>query len=112
MRDIEFRAWDNDLECYPIQIYTFTNHNPRYNLEQFTGVLDKDGKKTFEGDIVRSTCPLGDKVDGEVKWQGTGNIGWVVYVQSRFQPYPLNTGNRYEVLGNIHENPELLEFSS
>lgn len=70
-------------------------------LGQFTGLLDKNGKRIFEGDIVRD-------VD-------TGNIRTVEYHGNRFvfvsllrHFFDVIYEEDCEVIGNIHDNPELL----
>ena len=109
MRDIEFRAWDNELGCFQSEIHTWVNNNPRFVLDQSTGIIDCRGKKVFENDIVKCTCPTGDVIKGVIQWQSVGILGWVTYVKERLLPYNLHTSNRYEVLGNIYENPDLLK---
>ena len=70
---------------------------------QFTGLVDKDGKKIFEGDIIKLDNSLDTKQKNfEVKIAyGQFYIGInkpVAYVR-----------DRCEVIGNIYDNPELLE---
>ena len=70
---------------------------------QYTGLTDKNGRKIFEGDIIHGN--LGNFV---VRW--SDNIsGFVAGEKERTHPC-LNRGTMkcYEVVGNIHDNPELL----
>lgn len=90
-------------------------------LMQYTGLKDKNGKEIYEGDIVR----FADKGEwykymycfektreeiegmpygvGEVKWDGR-NSGWSVGVGATYE-----ASTYLEVIGNVFENPELLE---
>lgn len=66
---------------------------------QFTGLTDKNGKEIYEGDIIRHkdmVKPYHVIYDGR---QFTPNDGF------RSLSYP----KHWEVIGNIHDNPELLE---
>ena len=84
---------------------------------QFTGLTDKNGKKIFEGDIGRYKQTDGAKRNGKP----IICIGKVVYnaktasfaVESKdeagcnyFDYFPIKD---FDVIGNIHDNPELLE---
>jgi hypothetical protein len=72
-----------------------------FSFEQFTGVRDKDGKDIYFGDLVRAP---------------SGNIFEVIWYEDEMRIalkykdtiYNFNAG-LYELVGNIHENPELLK---
>ena len=77
---------------------------------QYTGLTDKNGKKIFEGDICRNT-KTGEIVS--VKWHGT--MAGYVWSKPRNDNKNLydfgelfRVYDKYEVIGNIHDNPELL----
>ena len=80
-------------------------------ISQYTGLTDKNGKKIFEGDICRNT-KTGEIVT--VAWHGTmagyvwskkrEGCGYLYEFGELFRCY-----DKYEVIGNIHDNPELLK---
>jgi uncharacterized phage protein (TIGR01671 family) len=80
-------------------------------LMQFTGLHDKNGKEVFEGDIVKSGTEFDDYTGLDCDLYG-GNIyevknnGWRFYLEPK-SIYEVNLKN-VEVIGNIYENPELL----
>lgn len=120
MREIKFRAW-NELRkkmFKPFSLYEYVNGNLDYDKEvetspvfpvgtvflQFTGLKDKNGKEIYEGDILERKT-----IEERCK---------VIYLDGCFALYPIpNNGDIYhcwmisdeEVIGNIYENPELLE---
>src|SRR3954462_12149155 len=69
MREIKFRVWNKDKrewERHAIGMSTsgelITNHNEDFELVQYTGLKDKDGREIYEGDIVRFKFHAGDIV--------------------------------------------------
>lgn len=90
-------------------IYTRFFYVDPTTVGQFTGLLDADGREIYEGDIVK--C-------------GTGRICEVVYFLSPVHAgYDLNPVGGFDckppselslwsdltIIGNVHDNPELLE---
>lgn len=79
-------------------------------IMQSTGLKDKSGAEIFEGDIidVGTTTPFIHRV--EVDRQNAAFI--LIPIDSRWSKsymYSFEDKSRYEVIGNIYENPELME---
>ncbi len=70
---------------------------------QYTGITDKNGKKIFEGDICQHRSYYSDNIVISVVTYTDGQFLALVDENSGF-----NLSDKLEVIGNIHDNPELL----
>ena len=110
MRTIKFRAWDKNnlrmleheqlLKSSPYYQSPFTRDD--IELMQFTGLLDKNGKEIYEGDIIQNE--FGKKI---VTWCDGGFYCDEEKTIMRIYFWLLEL-SKIKVIGNIYENPELL----
>lgn len=136
-REIEFRYWDNVIKMMacsgewaimdPLnRLSSFFQQASRCAhegiIQQFTGLLDQNGKKIFEGDIVECSFNMWQdkKNHGVVEFcKKYGSMGVLItdaeiHVNTQHIPKPFfnfitNSGDLLiTVVGNIFENPELL----
>ncbi len=107
MREIKFRAWDKKgkvwLEWGFFDLFQILK-NDRYVVVQYTGLLDKKGKEIYEGDIVKDN----EGAVRRIKWENgsfwaresiVGHLASMIDDKIMYDP---------EIIGNIYENPELL----
>lgn len=94
----------------PSAVSTPTHFIDIETLGQYTGLKDKNGKRIFEGDILKIVDDEGntDFSDG-----GVGNVEfayglWYVSGKPQNGLWDLLQAYYCEVIGNIHDNPELL----
>lgn len=76
---------------------------------QYTGLKDKNGVKIFEGDILSAHLDDGypeNETMLEVVWH---NNGWYGKSGKFFDGFDKGFEKYFEVIGNIHDNPELLK---
>lgn len=129
MREIKFRAWDNEnKEMLKVQELDFEDtfyggrlairtdqYNDYFDLEdmilmQFTGLKDKNGKEIYDGDIVKNSFYLEHKF--EVCWKECSwylkNVKTSEYIRLE-EIFSLRPHYDLEIIGNIYDNPELLE---
>jgi len=119
-----FRAWDKDnkymeytdknlVVCFSDEGVEVTDHTTfshsctsmeSFELMQSTGLKDKNGTEIYEGDIVKN---IYDEIY-TVKW-----FDAAFYLEEKynggFDYHELHFEDNKKVIGNIYENPELLE---
>ena len=128
---LRFRAWHNELgrmmsiknmwfqdsriEELELNDAVMNDHITAYpdeiELMQSTGLVDKEGKEVFEGDILHHQIQTEytfivkyDKDKG--RWYGDGlSRTYRINITKEFLPY-------YKVIGNIYENKNLLEVEN
>lgn len=122
MREIKFRVWiDNEFGKEMVD-FDCDNYSMEYNLLlQYTELKDKNGKEIYEGDIVKYLAGENYENTGVVTWADEKNsfnlktypfmCGFVIHneKENKTDFFEWDENGYMEVLGNIYENPELLE---
>lgn len=144
MREIKFRAWDKQRKCWLGSFDTIQDNGEEVtiwdyikifsdeklilsdvvypvDIEQYTGLKDRNGKEIFEGDIVESESDMVNWSTGEktgikapkerrvIRWNDSQ--GRFCYRDDSWVIHQHHLTEFYTVIGNIHENPELLHIS-
>ena len=137
MRDIKFRAWNKKHnEMWEVTSMSWviprsyneperdtsdtvqsigagnkdsTNElHPDNTLMQYTGLKDKNGVEIYEGDIFKSSNEVGS-IQGVVKFQDGAFVATHAYLEVSPNLGDIKSMTSVEVIGNVHENPELLK---
>jgi uncharacterized phage protein (TIGR01671 family) len=129
MREIKFRAWDKernmmigkdypknwgdekdewyaDVHMMDLVGIEGISSDDQFEVMQYTGLKDKNGKEIYEGDITKEEFNSGIK-NCEVVFESGG-----FFIKNEKAEILDNLhwhSNGLVVIGNIHENPELLE---
>ena len=115
-REIKFRAWEDrrmidweylqglfdHYEPEGGSYFMFLVNSPSSKLMQYTGLKDKNGVEIYEGDIVKNHVYVNPII------VGFGNENKLGFYYSYDFAKNAYGDNQWEVIGNIHQNPELL----
>ncbi|BBM35396.1 YopX family protein [Pseudoleptotrichia goodfellowii] len=128
MREIKFRIWDYDLKRFVEkeldylinprgELYVFRNnkltffYKDPYEIMQYTGLKDKNGVEIYEGDIVLINLTSSKIEKAIVKFKNGAFVGELINKDDYIYIFHFDFKKEdFEVIGNIFENPELMEL--
>lgn len=104
---------DKDSDFYGVvsyggSIYKKTGNPllPKFELMQYTGLNDKNGKEIYEGDFVKGTHRIDE--DWTLQYQTIFRNGCFMFGGWNTHEF-FNKFQNIEIIGNIYENPELIK---
>lgn len=123
-REIKFRSWNGEKmvysdeyeeEHYGFQLSNFFEFEVGGEYEQFTGLKDKNEKEIYEGDVIKQ------RNNGFIMLVEFQHGSFILINKQKTFSYPLGWQTDYEsdemdwadlddveIVGNIHQNPELI----
>ena len=107
MTKIKFRIWNKNKKrmikrntlCILCVIEDGRLEKENFEIMQYTGVKDKNGKEIYEGDILK----LNDEIAKVIFCEGC----FLLDIKDDDNLFAISED--WEVIGNVYENPELLE---
>lgn len=141
MREIKFRAWNKEKKEFSRnqsevrlennsegvfhlhqkdgKVFGYYMNCGHIEISQFTGLLDKNGKEIYEGDILKMYIFDTSPIPLEIVTSVSFHEGTFTVLKMNNEPVSLRdaivisnkTKQGVEIIGNIYENPELLSPS-
>lgn len=140
MRELKFRAWDDANKCFPLIGFDILGettvfdlcsqyqleHALKLNIDQATGLKDKNGLDIYEGDILKTKITIRKVIEVhksgfwkgspkrivDIEEEGIVKCEWQTIGFKFVNLFPENSHGfnipSFEVIGNIHQHPELL----